>query len=216
MPLRARLLGWIWSAALRLLALTWRKRPVGLDGIESMLADRRRFIAVFWHGGYIAILALLRVPGGCIFTSRSFRGDVIAAMSRSFGLRAEEAPGGGASLESMRSALAESPAGAIAVDGPLGPRHDVKRGAVILASELGFALVPVSVASRRKWVLAGRWDRMEIPRPFTTVQLEVGEPIEVPPELDESGLDRWSQRVHEELVALDERVARAVGGEPAR
>lgn len=217
-PVRARLLGWLWATALRLQALTWRKRLAGLDRIDAMLAARQRFIAVFWHGKYAPLFALVRAPGGCIFTSRSFRGHVISEVCRQFGFRAVEIPdrGGDAALAQMRAALADAPAGAIAVDGPLGPYHAVKRGAIELASGLGFALVPVSVASRRKRVAAGRWDRMEFPAPFTTVHLEVGEPIAVPPGLDEAGIEHWSRRVRDALDAIDARLAAAVAAGGAR
>jgi len=212
--LRARLLGWLWATALRLQALTWRKRLTGLEHIDAMLAARRGFIAVFWHGKYVPLFALLRgrAPGARIFTSRSFRGAVIGEVSRRFGFRAVEIPdrGGDVSLALMREALAGAPAGAVAVDGPLGPYHSVKRGAIELASELGFALLPISVAARRKRVAAARWDRMEFPRPFSAVHLEAGEPIAVPPGLDEAGVEDWSRRVRDALDAIDARLAATV------
>lgn len=212
-PPGARLLGWLLATALRLQALTWRKRTAGLERIDALLAARRGFIAVFWHGKYLPLFALLRgrVPGARIFTSRSFRGAVIAEVSRRFGYRAVAIParGGTASLALMREALAGAPAGAIAVDGPLGPYHAVKRGAIELASELGLALLPVAVAARRKRIATARWDRMEFPRLFSRVHLAAGEPIAVPPGLDEAGVERWSARVHDALEALDARLAAA-------
>ena len=118
--------------------------------------------------------------------------------------------GGDLALTRMRDALASAALGAIAVDGPLGPYHEVKRGAIELASDLGFPLLPISVASRRKRVAAERWDRMELPRVFTTVCLEVGEPISVPRGLDEDGVERFAQAVHAALDAIDARLDAAV------
>jgi lysophospholipid acyltransferase (LPLAT)-like uncharacterized protein len=80
----------------------------------------------------------------------------------------------------MVAALAEARAGAVAVDGPLGPFHRVKSGVIRIASALGFELLPGSVDSRRKMVCYKRWDRMEIPMLFTRVCLVIGEPIQVP------------------------------------
>ena len=67
---------------------------------------------------------------------------------------------------------------AITVDGPLGPAYKVKPVVLHLASNLGWPIVPVSVASRRSLVFAKRWDRLEIPCPFTRVCFVVGEPID--------------------------------------
>jgi len=208
----ARFLGWLWASALRLQALTWRKRLVGLERLAALRAAGHRVLVLFWHGKYIPLFALLRVPGACIFTSRSFRGDVISEICRRFGLNAVEIPdhGGDASLDVMRAAVADAQVAAIAVDGPLGPYHSVKRGAVALATELSCALLPIALASRRKRVTATRWDRREVPRLFTTVHVEAGEPIVVPRGLDEEGIKAWSERVREALEALDTRAEHAV------
>lgn len=63
----------------------------------------------------------------------------------------------------MRRAFQSSVEVGIAVDGPLGPDHVVKRGVLRLAAEYQFEVVPISVASRRKRVLRHRWDHLEIP-----------------------------------------------------
>jgi hypothetical protein len=111
----------------------------------------------------------------------------------------------------MRQALTAHQAGGMAVDGPRGPYHVVKRGAIQLASELGFALLPVSVASRRKRVLRHRWDRMEIPRPFTRVCLVIGEALTVPAGLTRDEVEPWARRLHDALEAGDRLAGEKVG-----
>jgi len=210
--LGALFLGWLWAALLRLQALTWRKRVVGLERFAALRAAGHRVVVLFWHGKYVPLFALVRVPGACIFTSRSFRGDVISEICRRFGLHAVEIPdhGGDESLDLMRSGLADAEVAAIAVDGPMGPYHSVKRGAIELASELGCVLLPISLASRSKRIATTRWDRREVPRLFTTVHVEAGEAIMVPQDLDEEGIKAWSERVRDALEALDARAERAV------
>ena len=210
--LSARFLGWLWATVLRLQALTWRKKIVGLERFAALRAGGHRVIVLFWHGKYVPLFALVRVPGASIFTSRSFRGDVISEICRHFGLRAVEIPdrGGDASLDLMRAAVADADVAAIAVDGPLGPYHSVKRGAIEIASELQYLLLPIALASRSKRIATERWDRREVPRLFTTVYVEAGEPIAVPHGLDEEGIKAWSQHVHDALEALDARAEGAV------
>jgi lysophospholipid acyltransferase (LPLAT)-like uncharacterized protein len=105
----------------------------------------------------------------------------------------------------MRQALAAHQAGGLAVDGPLGPNHVVKRGAIQLASELDFALLPVAVASRRHRVLWQRWDQMEIPRLLTRVYLIVGDVLNVPPGLTQDEVESWACRLHDALEAVEWR-----------
>jgi lysophospholipid acyltransferase (LPLAT)-like uncharacterized protein len=201
------LIGLYSSLALRLLSATWRMDTEGLGNLDERLATREKVIAVFWHGKYYSLLPLLRNRDACVFTSVSYRGAVIADILRRFGYIGVQLPdhGGDLSLDIMRTTLKEHRAAAIAVDGPLGPYHVVHRGAVQLASELGHSIIPLSIASSRKVVLSERWDNFEMPRMFSRIQLVVGEPIHIPPDLDASALDHWIATVHQVLNNMDQR-----------
>lgn len=214
--LRARWLAFAWSLALRLQSASWRVTVRGLDRFDARLAEGRPVFALFWHGKYTPLFALLRGRRAVIFTSLSARGDVIAGICRHFGYTPIQLAdhGGDASLGLMREALRGAPACGIAVDGPLGPYHAVKRGPIQLASELGFLVFPVTFAARRSRVDLGRWDRFELPALFTRMVLLVGDEIEIPPGVGEDhpvALERWTERLHRELDALDRRAAEMLG-----
>lgn len=206
---RTRLLGLAWGLLFRLQLATWRKEIHGLDDMDGLLARGTPVLGAFWHGKYTPLFALLRGRQGVVFTSLSFRGGVIAEVSRRFGYRPVQLPerGGEESLGRMRRELAGATLCGIAVDGPLGPYHLVKRGPVRLASDLGLRVVPITFAARRSRIATERWDRMELPRPFTRVVFLLGEPIEVPPGLDPEGVDRLAARLGGVLEALDCRAA---------
>jgi len=180
-----------------------------------MLEDREPLIAAFWHGRIAALYPWLAGRHAVIFTSASRRGDVIAEACRRFGYDCVQIPDHGRtrSLTIMKEALTRHPVCGVAVDGPLGPYHAVKRGAVELASELGFKIVPVSVAASRKWIVRRRWDRHEVPWPFARVALVVGDPLVVPSALDSDGIARWSERLRSALEAGDHESAALVKGE---
>jgi hypothetical protein len=72
---------------------------------------------------------------------------------------------------------------AFTVDGPRGPRHVAKPGAIEVARLSGAAIVPVTAASRRHRSFAS-WDRFELPWPFTRVVVRYGEPLMVPRDAD--------------------------------
>jgi lysophospholipid acyltransferase (LPLAT)-like uncharacterized protein len=211
-PWRARLVALVWSLAFRFQLASWRKEVHGLENLDGLIARGVPVLGAFWHGKYTPLFALLRGRRAVIFTSLSFRGGVIADICRRFGYRPAQIPdrGGEESLERMRRELAGAKVCGIAVDGPLGPYHLVKRGPVRLASELGFQVVPITFAARRSRVAAERWDRMELPRLFTRVVFLVGEAIEVPPGLDAEGVEAWAARLREVLEDLDRRAAELV------
>lgn len=204
--------GWFKAAMLRAMAATWRKDTVGLEALDRRLSENRGCVVVFWHGKYLALCALLQKRRACVFSSYSHRGSLLADVCRRFGYVPVQIPDEHLDnkLDFMKGTLGHFTAAAIAVDGPVGPYHLVKRGAVRLASELGYAIVPVSFAARRAHVLAQRWDRMEVPKLFSRVCLVVGKPIELPPHLSEAAVHDWSEKLHDVLEEIDARASRHV------
>lgn len=95
--------------------------------------------------------------------------------------------------------------GVIAADGPGGPIFRAKPGAAYVAKKSGVALVPVG-AAMRDVIALDSWDRFEIPRAFTKATLTIGEPIDVPEDMDEAGLDALSRRLE---VVLNDLTAQA-------
>jgi lysophospholipid acyltransferase (LPLAT)-like uncharacterized protein len=68
---------------------------------------------------------------------------------------------------------------AISVDGPRGPLHEVKPGAVYLAGLMRAPIIPVAVSAQRFWVIENSWDRLLIPAPFTKCIVLYGNPVNV-------------------------------------
>jgi lysophospholipid acyltransferase (LPLAT)-like uncharacterized protein len=172
--------GWM-VAVLRLLAATWRVRVEGLQAFDAALAARRPSLLALWHGTYIPLFVLLAGRQALVFSSRSRRGMVIAEICRRCGYRTALLAdrGGEGELARMREALAGQVAAGIAVDGPLGPPRQVKRGAVQLAVEEGRLLFPLAVAARPAWVDRRRWDQRTVPWPFARVAVALGEPLDL-------------------------------------
>jgi lysophospholipid acyltransferase (LPLAT)-like uncharacterized protein len=101
------------------------------------------------------------------------------------------------------------PAG-FAVDGPRGPARQVQPGVVWLAKLTGNPVVPFHMEAARYWNLRS-WDRTQIPRPFTTVALVVGTPIEVSGDADEAMLEAKRLEVEQSLYRLEERASGLLG-----
>jgi lysophospholipid acyltransferase (LPLAT)-like uncharacterized protein len=211
-PVPARIIGALVSWLLRGYHLSWRKEDQELAQLDRVAASGERILVVFWHGKYVPLFSLLSGRTACIFASDTFRGKVIAEISRRFGYDCILLPDGGGtrSLSLIREAFKLHRAGAIAVDGPLGPFHVVKRGVLDLASELGYVILPVSAASKWKTIISSRWDRGEITQPFSHVVLAVGEPIRVPSSMAPKDVMILKEQVRASLEALDHRAEKRV------
>ena len=97
----------------------------------------------------------------------------------------------------MRALLADAASGydfGITPDGPRGPRHVFKVGAVYLASQSGLPIVPITVSYHRFWRLKS-WDQFQLPWPFSWGVVHVGPAVAVPPDLDPAGLELWRLRL---------------------
>ncbi|MBQ4335621.1 MAG: hypothetical protein IJC34_00320, partial [Lentisphaeria bacterium] len=86
-------------------------------------------------------------------------------------------------------------------DGPRGPRYEMKPGPVIVASMTGAKIIPMSVNASRYWEV-GSWDKFQIPKPFSTLELVLGDAVSVPPDLDAEGLERERLRIQELLRSV--------------
>jgi lysophospholipid acyltransferase (LPLAT)-like uncharacterized protein len=181
--------------ALALIRLVWRwSRIVSVDGeanLTGTLAKDRAFIPVYWHQHQLfCVKAMLahRASGLKLgfLISPSVDGEIGAMMVRRAGgevIRGSSTHTGARALRDYYEALAKqaiSPA--ITPDGPHGPPWKVKPGAILLAQMSGKAILPLSFAASRAWMI--NWDRFVIPKPFARVAISIGEPMYVPKGLD--------------------------------
>lgn len=206
---RAAVLGRLWAWMLIALSKTWRIHLDGVDVLDVHLAEHRPLLVVFWHGQYMMLFPLLRGRNACVFTSLSKRGTILSTIARSLGMPATMIPdkGGLASYRTMRDAVQEHGAGAVAVDGPLGPYHHVKSGAVRLAKDLDLLIFPAYAAARHSLAVRSRWDRLEIPFPFSRVVLKIERPYTVGNLDSREAVDSEERRLH---MWLDAARARAM------
>src|SRR5678816_2137936 len=67
----------------------------------------------------------------------------------------------------------------VTLDGPRGPALVAQPGAVWLAKATGNPILPFHIEAARHWT-ARSWDATQVPRPFSTVAVVLGEPLWVP------------------------------------
>ena len=199
--------------AIAALGSTLRWRTEGLEHLETIARSGRQPVMAFWHGRILSATFFFRRRGIVVMTSENFDGEWIAGIIERFGYgtaRGSTSRGGRkALLQLAREMAAGRPAG-FAVDGPRGPARIAQPGAVWLAQATGNPVLPFHLEADRQWSLRS-WDRTQIPKPFATVALAVGEPFDVPPDGDETTIERARGELETRLHALEVRARELLG-----
>ncbi len=189
--------------------LQWRVE--GLEHFDAVVASGRQPVMAFWHGRILAAAYYFRHRGIVVITSENFDGEWIAQIIKRFGYgtaRGSTSRGAKrAMLQLVRDMKQGRPAG-FTLDGPRGPARVAQPGAVWLARATGNPLLPFHLEASSHWTL-GSWDRTQIPKPFSTVSLVVGKPIDVAPDTTDTQIEQARQQLELSLVALEAR-ARAL------
>jgi len=213
-PWRARLLGRAGSLFIRLLAATLRLRVVGRENLRKAKADGAPILYVLWHGSQLLPLAWFRDRGILIMSSLSADGEIQNASLRALGyrtVRGSSSRGGMRALLTMVRAMSEGGDASLTVDGPRGPLHQAKPGAVLLAQRAKAAVVPVGVHHRFVHRLPRSWDGYQVPLPGSRSVLVIGEPFTLGPDVD---LATGARLLEERIAAAEALAARSNGETP--
>jgi lysophospholipid acyltransferase (LPLAT)-like uncharacterized protein len=190
---------------------TLRWRVTGLQHFDAIQAAGHQPVMAFWHGRILPATYYFRRRGIVVITSENFDGEWIARIIERFGYgtaRGSTSSGGKrAILQLMRELKAGHPAG-FTLDGPRGPARVAQPGAVWLAMATGNPLLPFHLEASSAWT-ARSWDRTQIPKPFSTVGLAVGEPLYFEPHASAEALEAARVELERRLSAL-ENEARAL------
>ncbi len=139
-----------------------------------------------------------------LLASPSFDGELISRVAEKFGatvFSGSRNKGGLAALKQIARRMRQGNYGGIIADGSRGPYHHLHKGVVMLARDAGAAIIPVAVASEKKFIL-DTWDRFELTRPFSRVALLFGERFEVPPDVRSKNLEEYRLQLETKLRNL--------------
>jgi lysophospholipid acyltransferase (LPLAT)-like uncharacterized protein len=210
---QARLIAAVGYRLVGLLGSTLRWRTEGLEHLDRIAADGRRPIMAFWHGRILPATYYFRRRGIVVITSENFDGEWIAGIIERFGYgtaRGSTSRGARKALRQLtRDMAAGNPAG-FTVDGPRGPARVAQPGAVWLAKVTGNPVLPFHLEASRFWTM-NSWDRTQIPKPFATVAIAMGEPFSVPGDADERAIEAAREMLVVRLHALADRALELLG-----
>jgi lysophospholipid acyltransferase (LPLAT)-like uncharacterized protein len=191
------------------LGATLRWRTEGLEQLDRIAAGGRQPIMAFWHGRILPAAYYFRRRGIIVITSENFDGEWIARIIERFGYgtaRGSTSRGARRALRQLTRDMASGRAAGFTVDGPRGPARVAQPGAVWLAKATGNPVLPFHLEANRHWMLRS-WDRTQIPKPYATVAIAMGEPFDVPRDADAAAIESARRLLEERLRALEGRAA---------
>jgi lysophospholipid acyltransferase (LPLAT)-like uncharacterized protein len=204
---QARLIAAVGYRLVAVLGSTLRWRTEGLEHLDEVVAGGRQPVMAFWHGRILPATYYFRRRGIVVITSENFDGEWIAGIIERFGYgtaRGSTSRGARRALVQLMRDMAQGRPAGFTLDGPRGPARVAQPGAVWLAKATGNPVLPFHLEADRHWTL-GSWDRTQIPKPFATVSIAVGEPFDVPADADEAVIESARQMLERRLHALEER-----------
>jgi lysophospholipid acyltransferase (LPLAT)-like uncharacterized protein len=205
--LEIRLADLLFYTLIKIVSFTTRYEVRGWEHYEAIARQGFSGIHTLWHHCIFLSIPFWQRRGIVYMTSQSFDGEYIARFLQRFGFgaaRGSSTRGGiGAMVEMARLLRAGVPVG-FTVDGPKGPRHVAKMGAVRLAKKTGQPILPFNTTPARYWQ-APSWDKFEVPVPFARALMEVAEPVHVPTDADEATLAAKLEELQSKMDELYRR-----------
>ena len=180
---------------------------VRYDDRSGVMYTARGYVSVTWHNRLLYFPALFpkcsRLRTRAV-VSASRDGQYVADLISFFGIRSlrgsSKKRGAHALLGAVR-ALEEGDNVSFTPDGPRGPKYRMSRGPVHLASTQHAAILPISINASRYWQIRS-WDNFQIPKPFSTLTVVMGEPVSIPECHTEEELEAQRLRVEQALMAI--------------
>jgi lysophospholipid acyltransferase (LPLAT)-like uncharacterized protein len=171
--------------------------------LDRLVAAGQPHILALWHGRILEVMLALRDRGYVSLVSENFDGEWIARLSAHFGfgaVRGSSSRGGARALVKARRELADGRSLLFTLDGPRGPRRVAQPGAVWLSGASGCPILPVRLEADR-FLTTKTWDQHQFPSPGATVTAAFSEPMWVPADLDDAGLEAERLQLEQTLNA---------------
>ncbi len=165
-------------------------------------------IYVMWHKNQFLLYGIKDKAQLSIQVSNSMDGEIITRVVQKMGFKTVRGSAGrkGAVSSTMQmiSRLQEGECVAIMVDGPRGPLHKVKNGAIKLAQKTGAPIVPVHWYSPQKtFITLPSWDKMKTPLGDCNIINVYGEPIYVKEDISDEEIEKIKDNIRDQLFDLE-------------
>ena len=211
--LQATLISMLGYRLVALLGSTLRWKTEGLEHFDAIVRCGHQPVMAFWHGRILPATYYFRRRGIVVITSENFDGEWIAGIIERFGYgtaRGSTSRGARKALLQLKRDMAAGRPAGFTIDGPRGPARVAQAGAVWLAKATGNPVLPFHLEADRYWTV-NSWDRTQIPKPFSTVSIAMGEPFDVASDADDAEIEAARRSLETRLAGLETRALALLG-----
>lgn len=172
---------------------------------DGLIKDGNNIVFAFWHGTMLIPWFLQRDKNFSSLVSQSKDGELLANALVKWNYNVERGSshkGGKEALEMLIEKANNKYSISITPDGPTGPPRVMKAGAVIIAQRSEIPLVLCGVAYKNKYVLEKSWDRFQIPKFFSKINVIYSDPIYIGKELSREEVSKMIDKCSIKLNEL--------------
>ena len=142
----------------------------GMENITNLSNKNRSFVMVSWHGKILSVFHYFANKNYIGLASLNKDAELIAQVGELVGysfVRGSSSKGGAGAFNDMVRLLQISGTKIIITpDGPQGPEHVPKPGAIRLAQKTGVPILPVIGHAKRSWVFKN-WHNFYLSKPLS-------------------------------------------------
>ncbi len=199
------------SLYIRFCFATSRKKITNKNRILELINHSEGFVLSTWHNRSMMQMPIFNYFGKkhkrvmAPLVSQSTDGTIAAKTLAFLGakpVRGSSTRGGAAGLKELLRSAKMGADPAITIDGPKGPVYEVKPGVLGIAKLTGRPILPCSWFTKH-YKRLNSWDRLIIPKPFTTLHIVYGNLIHVPRKCTDEELERLKIALRDDMLRIN-------------
>lgn len=192
-----------------MLLKTWRLKYINTEKYDEFCNSGLSPVVAIWHDSLLPLSFSQYGRKAATIASDSKDGDLIAFILNKWGFyafRGSSTRGGlKAVMGLIKKCKKEPMPAAVTVDGPVGPRHEVKSGAVFIAKNLDKVLFTAHIKTKRYYRF-NSWDKFILPKPFAKIDIVFSDPFYVTDDLSENSVKADTERLQDFMIARTKEI----------
>ena len=199
--LRFESAGVLGSGIMGALFLTTKVERVNPHYYQQFRDAGQPLMFVCWHGVLLPLVHYHRREGVVVLVSEHDDGEYLTRVLRRNGfgtVRGSSKRGGSKGLRGLVRAARAGHDLAVTPDGPTGPPHVLKPGALIAAQMAELPVVPVRLEASSGWRFRS-WDAFLVPRPLSKITIEYLQPRYIPRDAGRAEVDRLAREIADDM-----------------
>ena len=188
---------------------TWRIKRVNNEEFDNFRKLGKSPVAVSWHDSLLPVAFCHRNNNIAAIASDSKDGELISFILKKWGYavaRGSSTRGGiKAALRLIKLCKNSNAAAAITIDGPKGPRHKAKEGAVFIAKNLDNTIFVVTIKAD-KYIQFKSWDKFILPKPFAKIEVHYSSAFVVKREKEEHIVKEETKQLEKYMIQRTQEV----------